>query len=173
MKLTGAAFVEFFRELAADGKMNPGTAALHRTAVRKMLASQSGWRQAAVAELDTEALFASLVEREGGELKRATLETYRNTYQRALEMFLEWGAVARDQRPDWVVSRRRSRRRGPPRGAPHASDSFEHLLPLPNGRLAQLKLPADLTVTEARRLAAFVETLASDFEAPVPVRRSE
>jgi hypothetical protein len=156
---TGSALLAFLREEALDGRMNEATAAVHGTAVRKMLGSLADWRHADVAALDADVLFAALLAREGGVLKRSTLETYRDTYQRAVAMFLEWGPAPRDRRPQRLVGRRRARLRG--RASRHPEGTSEHVLPLAGDRQAQMVLPADLTPLEARRLSGFLEALAS------------
>ena len=158
---TGSDLIEFLDELAADGKMNAATAAVHQTAVRRVLAAVPGWEEAAVLSLDHQALYEALLERHLGSLKRATLDTYWNTYVRAVEMLAQWGGAPREARPERLVARRRNNaRRRPQQG--DERPAIEHVVPLANGRLAELRLPLDLTAAEARRLGALIAVLAYD-----------
>ena len=141
--------------------MNAATAAVHQTAVRRVLAAVPDWEQARVLALDHDALYQALLERHGGSLKRATLDTYWNTYLRAVEMLAEWGGAPREARPERVVARRRNNARRRPLRL-DARPGIEHVVPLANGRLAELRLPLDLTAAEARRLGALIEVLALD-----------
>jgi hypothetical protein len=159
-----ARLLAFFRELAADGNMNAGTASLHQTAVRKMFADHPQGQEVPLDELDVGALFAALRKREGRRVKTATLETYRTTFERAIELYRLWDGTRREDRPADLLRRRRERRFNTAATGP----MFEHVLPLAPSRLAELRLPADLTTAEARRLARFVEALASDDEPAVP-----
>jgi hypothetical protein len=160
LRLTPARLVRFFRELALDGRMNAGTSAIHCTAIHHMLGRLPEDQELTLDADEIDAFFTALQRREGARLKVATLQTYRGTFERAVELYRTWAAVPRDERPLHLTGRRPSRlseRR------PHPSGLVsEHLVPLAPTRVAELRLPGDLTADEARRLARFVRALADD-----------
>jgi hypothetical protein len=167
-RLSRGRLLTFFAELAADGKMNRATASLHRTAVRKMLAEFADGEELRRDALDVQALFAGLQRREGRHVKAATLETYRTTFERAVELYRAWGELRREDRPGQVLGRRAARRGA---GGGAKGPVFDHVLLLAPARFAELRLPVDLTLTEARRLALFVEALATDHDPGSPALR--
>jgi hypothetical protein len=151
-----ARLLAFVRELALDGKMNEATAAFYATAVRQMLAEASGEEPLSLGSVELEALSSSLRRREGMRAKARTLESYHAALERVLELYETWAERDRRERP--VFARRWTRRRAPTGG--QRPDLSAHFLSLAPDRVAELRVPSDLTVVEARRLGRVLEALA-------------
>jgi hypothetical protein len=185
-----ARFVEF---VVATGLVNPSTAQGWRVATTKVLEELTPEELADVRRIDVEETFRAFLHRHPGRLSPASVGEYRRRVGRAIEEFVRWvddpgayGALgsAAARQPDGTGPRRRGR------GRPHASpgdpvrtsngddrapvtpralapqrrDGLALEYPLRPGFLAQVVVPPDLTVDEARRMGAFLLTLSPDYK---------
>jgi hypothetical protein len=182
-----AALARFIEFVVEKNLVHPATAQGWRVATTKVLEGLSGEGTADVREIDVDATFKGFLNRNPGRLSPASVGEYRRRVGRAIEEFVRWVvdpgayAVRGAPRPSRADPRRRTEpqageRTQPPRdqpgpfqeklatgGAGHAGAGISLEYPLRPDLLAQVVVPRDLTVDEARRMGAFLVTLAVDF----------
>ena len=188
------ALARFIEYVVAKGLVNPSTAQGWRVATTKVLEELSPEELADVRQIDVEETFRGFLHRYPGRLSPASVGEYRRRVGRAIEEFVRWvddpgsyGALgsAAARQGDGTGPRRRGRARAPapagdmgtPSGGeqpafmpaplaqlPRRRDGLALEYPLRPGFLAQVVVPADLTVDEARRMGAFLLTLSPDFK---------
>ncbi len=167
------ALARFIDYVVDKNLVNPSTAQGWRVATTKVLAELTAEERADVRRIDVDATFKQFLNRNPGRLSPASTGEYRRRVGRAIDEFVSWmenPAGYGSRTAAWTAkseSRPRSRPRPQPAPAP-ASESSEHggvalSFPVRPGFLAQVMVPADLTVDEARRMGAFLLTLAPDF----------
>jgi hypothetical protein len=169
-----ARFIDFVVE---KGLVNSSTAQGWRVATNKVLQDLSAVDRADVRRIEVDVVFRAFLNRNPGRLSPVSVGEYRRRVGRAIEEFVKWvenpgGYGARsaawqaraDARPRLRSPSPRDRDRGPE--PPGAGIALSY--PLRPGFLAQVTVPRDLTVDEARRMGAFLLTLAPDFK-PGPV----
>jgi hypothetical protein len=186
-----AALARFIEFVVDKNLVHPATAQGWRVATSKVLEGVPEDASADVRQLDVEAVFRAFLNRNPGRLSPASVGEYRRRVGRAIEEFVRWvedpGAYGFRGAPR--APRREGRSRaganGPPAGAatspdisaaPHTMtspssagpDGIALHYPLRADTLAQVVVPRDLTVEEARRMGAFLLTLAVDFR-PSPI----
>jgi hypothetical protein len=167
------------------GLVNPSTAQGWRVATTKVLEELPDQERADVRRIDVDATFRAFLNRNPGRLSPASVGEYRRRVGRAIEEFVSWiedpGGYG-NRSAAWAIkteSRLRPRparllcpeaapARAPVRGPLNPRNDAEMMLdyPLRPGLLARVVLPRDLTVEEARRMGAFLVTLAGDFKPP-------
>lgn len=176
-----AALARFIEYVVDKGLVNPSTAQGWRVATTKVLDALPPAEEADVRRIDVEATFREFLHRNPGRLSPASTGEYRRRVGRAIEEFVSWmenPAGYGSRSAAWaarVESRPRSAR---PRPAPASrppdvaapsdpaatpGEGIALHFPLRPGFLAQVRVPPDLTVDEARRMGAFLLTLAPDF----------
>jgi hypothetical protein len=176
-----ARFIEFVVE---KGLVHPATAQGWRVATTKVLDELAPAELADVRQVELEPTFRAFLNRNPGRLSPASVGEYRRRVGRAIEEFVQWvedpGAYAfrtpaRAARAEPPARKRPARpaedrpRSGRlPLGAPEpagagAGAGLSLDYPLRPDLLAQVVVPRDLTVEEARRMGAFLVTLAVDF----------
>ena len=160
--------------------MHPATAQGWRVATSKVLEELSVEDAEDVRRIDLGTTFRAFLNRNPGRLSPASIGEYRRRVGRAIEEFVRWaedpGAYA--FRPAGRPPRTESRPR--PNGGRPETRASERSMPrretavVPPGGIAleyplradqsaQVVVPRDLTVEEARRMGAFLLTLAVDF----------
>lgn len=159
-----------------------------------------GWETVDLTSLDEDDVLRRFETLRAMKFSAGSLSTYKGRYSRAASMFSEFRASPATWRPS-VKQRARSKGSSasvavaprvqttdsgalantaspapaPVAGAPHpahGSAIITYPFPLRQGVLASLELPPDLTLREARRLGAFIESLAIDDEADGPALAS-
>ncbi len=179
-----AALARFIEFVVAKGLVHPATAQGWRVATAKVLEQLSAEELADVRSIDVEGTFKDFLNRYPGRLSPASVGEYRRRVGRAIEEFVRWmedpGAYAFrppsrsakadarrrldlpvDEAPAPIEAR--SRLGAPAPGRPPGGIALAY--PLRPDLLAQVVVPRDLTVEEARRMGAFLVTLAVDFRA--------
>jgi hypothetical protein len=189
-----AALARFIEYVVAKGLVNPSTAQGWRVATTKVLEELSAEELADVRRIEVEETFRAFLHRHPGRLSPASVGEYRRRVGRAIEEFVRWvddpgayGALgsAAVRQSDGQGPRRRGRGRGSPAAAdgvrspgsmdgavaaaapapsPRRRDGLALEYPLRPGFLAQVVVPQDLTVDEARRMGAFLLTLSPDYK---------
>jgi hypothetical protein len=177
-----AALARFIEFVVAKGLVHPATAQGWRVATAKVLEELPADQAEDVRRIDVPATFKSFLNRYPGRLSPASVGESRRRVGRAIDEFVRWmedpGSYA--FRPPARTARAEARRRlevaSPAPGAerqrasPAAASAqagaeditFEY--PLRPDLSAEVKVPRDLTVEEARRMGAFLVTLAVDFK---------
>jgi len=181
-----AALARFIEFVVEKGLVHPATAQGWRVATSKVLDELSPTELGDVRRVELETTFRDFLNRNPGRLSPASVGEYRRRVGRAIEEFVRWvgdpGAYAfraapraaraeprrrKEIRPAAELATRAARGRtaaaqpsGPlPASGPEISLEY----PLRPDLLAQVVVPRDLTVEEARRMGAFLVTLAVDF----------
>ena len=177
-----AALARFIEFVVAKGLVHPATAQGWRVATAKVLEQLSPEELEDVRKIDTERTFKAFLNRYPGRLSPASVGEYRRRVSRAIEEFVRWmedpGAYAFRSPPRAAKAEARRHldlpsddappvrpRAGIP--APARADGIALEYPLRPEVLARVVIPRDLTVEEARRMGAFLITLAVDFR-PTP-----
>ncbi len=192
-----AALARFIEFVVEKNLVHPATAQGWRVATTKVLDPLPPASTADVRQIDVETTFRAFLNRDPGRLSPASVGEYRRRVGRAIEEFVRWmedpGAyafrgAARSVRGE---SRRRAEaaelERGPGerrsgergvgvgspasvsvRAASRGAGGISLDYPLRPDLLAQVVVPRDLTVAEARRMGAFLVTLAVDFSPGSP-----
>ena len=172
-----AALARFIEYVVAKGLVNPSTAQGWRVATSKVLEELTPEETADVRRIDVEATFRAFLNRNPGRLSPASVGEYRRRVGRAVEEFVTWmgdpGAYG-NRAAAWAARSEQTRPKGrarvpsggpaepvPARTPPRESLALDY--PLRPGFLAQVVVPPDLTVDEARRMGAFLLTLAPDY----------
>ena len=178
-----AALARFIEFVVAKGLVHPATAQGWRVATAKVLEDLTPAEGEDVRKIEVEATFKGFLNRYPGRLSPALVGEYRRRVGRAIEEFVRWmedpGSYAfrsppraakaeTRRRPEGVPApshdQDRARATGP---APVRPGGIALEYPLRPDLLAQVVVPRDLTVEEARRMGAFLVTLAVDFK-PFP-----
>ena len=178
-----AALARFIEFVVDKNLVHPATAQGWRVATSKVLEDLPEDAAADVRQLDVEGVFRAFLNRNPGRLSPASVGEYRRRVGRAIEEFVRWaedpGAYGfrgaprtprRDGRPRTAANgapaspgASRGSPVAPPSAAPAIPDGIALHYPLRADTLAQVIVPRDLTVEEARRMGAFLLTLAVDF----------
>jgi hypothetical protein len=173
-----ARFIEFVVE---KGLVHPATAQGWRVATTKVLDQLPPAELADVRQIELEQTFRGFLNRNPGRLSPASVGEYRRRVGRSIEEFVRWvedpgtyafRTPARAARTEAQQRKRpaedRPRSGRSPQGAPQPASpevgaglSLDY--PLRPDLLAQVVVPRDLTTEEARRMGAFLVTLAVDF----------
>jgi hypothetical protein len=188
-----AALARFIEYVVAKGLVNPSTAQGWRVATTKVLEELTPEELADVRRIDVGDTFRAFLHRNPGRLSPASVGEYRRRVGRAIEEFVRWvddpgayGALgsAAVRQGDGQGPRRRGRGRAStpaatavgsagnadgaaaaaPSQLPRRRDGLALEYPLRPGFLAQVVVPPDLTVDEARRMGAFLLTLSPDYK---------
>jgi len=173
---TGKALVEHWRWATEKGLMNVNTANAFKAACSQVLGVLDGWETTDIRKIDAADVCRRFQNKRNKDFKPESLETYKRRFTQAVKLFLDyadnpsgWKAPSQD-RP------RKEKRVSPgsgielaqtgPENQPPASTNglVDYPFPLREGRIAYLRLPVDLKLTEVKRLNAYLTTLAVDFE---------
>jgi hypothetical protein len=167
------ALARFIEYVVEKGLVNSSTAQGWRVATGKVLTDLPDEQLADVRRIDVDAVFRSFLNRNPGRLSPVSVGEYRRRVGRAIEEFVKWvenpggygtrsaAWQARVDRPRFRAAPT-TRERERPAEVPAAGIALHY--PLRPGFLAQVTVPRDLTVDEARRMGAFLLTLAPDFK---------
>jgi hypothetical protein len=177
---TGKALVEHWGWAAEKGLMNKNTAAGLRAACVQVLSVLDNWETTELRHLDVDETLRRFQNLRIKNFKPQSLEVYKRRFRQALASYTAFLANPGAWRP---LTHER-----PQRGAVFAAPDIDRAaawtaghvpnkiisheeinlitypFPLRSGTVAQLMLPTDLTLSEVNRLAAFMRTLAIDFD---------
>jgi hypothetical protein len=179
MDTTGKAFVEHWTYASQKGLLKSNTANSLQVACRQVLSVEDGWEGLDVMKIDVDGLFKRFVNIKGRKFTPDSLQTYKRRFNQALGMFKDYVKNPEGWKPS--TRERTTSAKGNGSGSDEAEPSkatkaiappifeaglVDYPYPLGGGRLARLRLPADLKLADVKRLYAFMKTLASDFEVP-------
>jgi hypothetical protein len=190
--MTATGVGDFIGFLAAKGLLNAGAAASTRTACEKLFSALDEDERLNLSNVDVDQAIARFMNKNPGVLSPASGNVYRGRVQKALKMLKEYnanpagfkvnptkrtqssgGAEKKSSNDGKPVRSQSERVSNSPLEQPHASSSAHEIknpssvslsFPLRQDFIAQFILPTNLTLKEARRLGAYFEVLAVDFE---------
>lgn len=180
-----AAMIEWLGWTIQKSEMVEATASALRTACQKVLAVEDDWGSIPVADLDVESIIGRFRIKHRGDMKDATVDTYVNRLRQTLDMYTKWLVGDSTWKP---AQRKRTARTPSTNGAagkvppvepvtpleapkvdqPPKAGMIAYPFPIRPGLRGKIELPEDLTIKEARRIAAFISTLAVE-EEPEPL----
>lgn len=179
-----AALLRFLGFVEEKGLLTKQNAQNWRVATGKILEDLSPAEQADVRKIDIETAFKRFANRTAGKFSPGTLGEYRRRATLAIQNFIDYvddpeafkpkGPAGKGEkkparqsnaRPNhWPTQGGADPRRTTPEDLPAPASGLAMPYPLRSDFLAQVILPRDLTVDEARRLSAFIMTLAQDYQ---------
>ncbi len=180
MDKNGKALVEHWQWASSKGLMNVTSARLLRNACFQVLSAQDGWEDLDVGALDIEETFRRFQNIKGRNLSPGSLKDYHRRFSQGVQSFLDylrdppnWKGPLGNVKPPRVAggqegrsaghAERNGRMAAPRRNPPEKhGELIEYPFPIRTGLTARLTLPGDLTISEAKRLASFVASLAID-----------
>jgi hypothetical protein len=187
---TGKGLVAWYESAAKQGYMNKETAGSYRIASTRVLSIDDDWESKDLRQLNVEEHLRRFENLAKQDLSPRTLGLYGQRFTRARELYLKYLDDPKGfQAPKRGGASTRKKSSGDGRAAAAAvpgaagtqvtlppadpappADPSKTLVtypfPIRSGMLAQISLPADLSKAEAKRLAAFVESLAMDEPQP-------
>jgi hypothetical protein len=137
---TGQQLIDYLDTEARTHRMHAGTASSRKSAVREVLnvSFGEGWEGAPFQSIDVDALLDRFVAAHRDDFARESIQSYRSNFRRTVELAL--GDSQGDLTESWVSYR----------------------FPIRDGYAVEMRLPADLTTAEARRLATLITALPVD-----------
>lgn len=178
MEATGKGLVEHWGWAAEKGLVNKNTAGSLRTACAKVLGVLDNWEAVDVSTLDVEDVLKRFQNLRGTNFKPQILQVYKRRFRFAVRSYLDYVKDPGNWKPGLQERPTRAGRNGDeehadqlerpghlvPPTRPPAEGWVTYPFPVREGQIAQLILPRDLKGAEAKRLSAFIATLAVDFE---------
>lgn len=175
----GGALVDHWAWAAQKGLMNQTTARLIENACRQVLKTQDGWETIDVQTLDVDETFRRFVNL--SKLAPRSLRDYKRRFIQGVESFraflndpASWRGPQgekprRSELPNGSPAQREPRSRSQ-NGVSHRpvkqdrddENLIEYPFPIRPGLTASLRLPPDLTASEAKRIGSFIATLAME-----------
>jgi hypothetical protein len=177
MDTSGKACVDFWKWAPSKGLVNANTATALRVAVTQVLGVIDNWETVDVATLDTDDVFTRFVNLKSSGFTPDSLQTYKSRFNRALRTFLDYAKDPAAWKPKAAATAKKASNGSGAAGTPKDVSTdvvvttqlptsriglVEYPFPLREGRFAYLKLPADLTLADVKRLTAYLTTLALD-----------
>jgi hypothetical protein len=173
---TGKALVEFWRHAGDKGLMNANTARAIGQATAQVLSVLDDWQSQDLQTANLEDVWRRFQNKHSRSYKPESLNAYKRRFMAGVKSFLNYVADPSAWRPPISGERvSRKERLENSSGAPARLDLGEPVqstekgvvmvdypFPLREGRLAILRLPADLKAVEVRRLTAYLNTLVVD-----------
>lgn len=175
---TGAGLMAFLDYAISRGYLKVPTGQARKTACKEVLSAVEGdsWETVDVADLDVEDVLRRFETLRAMKFSTGSLNTYKGRFKKSLSMFNDFRGSPSGWRPDVKprnrtasASARPADSRAPtsqPEVTPHPPSSSTSVItypfPLREGVLVSLQLPADLTKREAKRLSAFLDSVAVD-----------
>ncbi len=150
--------LNFLKESAMAGKINPATARSRRNAAEQLLSQLSEQEAQDLCQLDVDKLCARFHKLQGSTIRAETLDIYGERLKAALADFLSW-CDNPDQFSPSAVENRQLRRRN----EKSSRSSSEEQLALEQIKLSTLQQPPDLLPIPLRPdLVVYVQNLPLD-----------
>ncbi len=174
MDARGRDLVEHWNWAAGKGLMNRNTANGLRSACSQVLRAAEDWENLDVRSLNVEELLTRFQNLRKKDFAPKSLEEYKRRFRVAVESYLAylsdpggWKPAHRERtrkpftaaQPSATATERPIERMGI-----SSQSVVEYPYPLREDQIARLVLPRDLRTAEVKRLAAFMMTLAVDYE---------
>ncbi len=174
---SGKALVEHWKWAAEKGLMKANTANSLRAACTQVLGVISDWASLDIRAIEVDDIYRRFQNKRSKDFKPETLDAYKRRFSQAVRLFLVYASDPSSWKAPAQERASRKERKAPsatngesigapperaPVGPTFMSGLVEYPFPLREGRLAYLKLPADLKIAEVKRLTAYLNTLAVD-----------
>ena len=170
---TGKALVEHWKWAADRGLMPKNSAQTMAVSCRRVLEVEQDWENVDVLALDEDELSSKFKTLRASSYKKSSLGDYASRFRngvRSYRSFLadpdNWRYGSRDKKAS--TSKPQSRQSHGGDAAPNADQRTaglqEYVYPFRKAVLATLTIPRDATSAEIRRLVAWAQTLAVDYE---------
>jgi len=187
---TGAGVMTFLDFAMEKGYLKVPTGQSMKTACKEVLSATSGndWEQTDLSSLDIDDTVRRFETLRAMKFSTGSLNTYKGRFKKSLAMFEEFRTNPGSWRPDIKPRSRVSKAPDKiaedaastvtPSGSSlqpirSAANMITYPFPLRDGVLVSLQLPADLTRREAKRLSAFVDSLAVEEQPALPPAHAE
>jgi hypothetical protein len=176
METTSKALLHHWRWAAEKGVMNANTAGGIRAACAQVIGVLNEKEHADVTQIDVEDVLKRFENLKAKAFKPAVLDTYKNRFRQAVASFARYVKDPSTWKPS-IAERHAQRGKRNGDGERHAekveavvqplpaSGQVEYPYPVRDGQTATLRLPRDIKTAEVKRIAAFMATLAVDYEA--------
>ncbi len=177
----GSGLLAFTDWLHDKNETKPATAKALKAAVVRVLSIDDELLTTQVEEFDLDQILSRFENGNRAEFTSSSMDTYKSRFRRVTEMYKRYlagdnswramlkprNASSRRQRPPGTTQTRPTDVDETPEDVRPDNGTGRHQfvdynLPLRPGLMVQLKLPADLTRSDAARIAAFVGSLAFD-----------
>lgn len=165
-------------------EMVDATAGALRTGCQKVLAVEDDWNSLDVRGMDVDSIVTRFRNKHRGDMKTSTLDAYEQRLRQSVDMYVKW----LNDDPTWKPAQRRRATKaangnGTTPGAavkvkqqeqakvdpPPQPGMITYPFPIRPGMQGKITLPENLSMREAKRIAAFVSTLAFEDE-PEPMK---
>ena len=172
------ALLRFLNFVEEKGLLTKQNAQNWRVATGKILDDMSAAEATDVRNLDIDIAFRRFANRTAGKFSPTTLAEYRRRATLAIENFVQYSSDPENYRPlsqatprkSSPASKKTEAKASPPQVEIQVTDSSHTSagglampFPLRSDFLAQIVIPRNMSSDEARRLSAFILTLANDF----------
>ncbi len=178
---TGAGVAQHWNWAAKRGLMNDNTEGALRSACTQVLAVEENWESLDIRNLDVDDFVKRFENLRKKDFTPQSLATYGSRFRRAVKSYLDyldnptsWRFEGRERVPKSERDRQRpsaSRTSKTPNDG-YTVEMVTYPFPVRSGVMAEIVLPADLSSSEANRLAAFLESVAIDEPRQLPPGQS-
>ncbi len=148
-RTTGKALIDFWQSPLVENAVSARTAADLATACREVLGAQKDGENLNVRTCPVDDLLARYAEARP-QTRSQTLAAYKSRFRKAVRLYLAY----QDDPDGWTAELKFTSQRL------NVTQLQEYQFPLREGLMLPLALPLDITSAEARRLGAFIESLA-------------
>jgi hypothetical protein len=173
---TGKGLVDHWTWAANKGLVNSNTASALKAACSQVLSIDENWESHDIQKLDIEAMLTRFQNLRKEKFKPESLNTYKRRFKQAVASYLSyvknpggWKPKTRERTERQEQNSEKTVRHGAPeirelhiKGNDGSFVSYP--FPIRENQIAHLSLPKDLKSNEVKRLAAFLSSLAVDFE---------
>jgi hypothetical protein len=172
-----ASLLQFLSYISDKGLVHKTSSTAWRVAASKLLDDLSASEEKDVRLVDVDLAARKFSNRNPGKLSPESLNTYRNRLVLAIQEFVSWSndptryrprsasnGSAKRKLPNEKNSKLEKHQAYPEIPSKDITTGLSLPFPLRTDFLVQIVLPRDLTVEEAKRLGAFLLTLAVDYK---------
>lgn len=176
---TGNDLIEHWNYAADKGLMNRNSAYSYRSACSKVLSVIDGWESVDITAIDVDETITRFKNLQARNYKPKSLEVYAARFRKAVDSYLKFVSdpgswkpksrqVSNSNHEGTASSKSPATQNNTEVSASQAVSVNRGLIdypfPLRDGITVRLQLPRDITISEVKRLQAFMSTLATDFE---------
>ncbi len=179
--------VTFLGYLGSKGLMNESTANARKIAAQKVLSVLEPSEKTDLRTIDRDLIFTRFMNKHRNTFTPGSLQTYRQRFVSAIDDFISYvndpagfkptssARSPRQSRAEDQQGRGRVSASLSTRGDLRAQVSVHHGLltypiPLPNGRIAQLSVPSDMTSEDAERISSVVPAMVKALAVHEPAK---